>query len=319
MIDWEDEYEDQDREWGELPLENRELFEPTDEEEYSFEGEEDFDDSVLDIDYSMFKGDFNDSMKTIKHKIKRKKKKKKKPLTKFIDVQKDQHALIYGGRKQLHKVIVPNDRDVIVEGVEQFIMSKDSDIVKNIGYYKGEKLKELIININNTNGTDFTIELFNPSDPLDYLHSTAGNLNDRISVAPGSRTSYSDLLFNILANPTIIPNARFIATGSNVAAQKRERLGFINKDISGESSIAPIQLSLNQDLYQYQNDVILFDIQSGLNRLFLPDGMDIIQYTVLAGMNVTFCFYYKQKSLKKYFWPEARKKKMVMGDLRGIL
>ena len=57
MDEWEEIYDDN---WEEEPtdIESRELFEPTNEEEYAFEGDEDFDDAVLDIDYSEFKGDF---------------------------------------------------------------------------------------------------------------------------------------------------------------------------------------------------------------------------------------------------------------------
>ncbi len=62
-----------------------------------------------------------------------------------------------------------------------------------------------------------------------------------------------------------------------------------------------------------------FDIVGQLNRVFIPDGMDVVQYTVLAGNSVTFCFYYKQKSLKKILFKEARVKRMVLDEMKGLL
>ncbi len=155
--------------------------------------------------------------------------------------------------------------------------------------------------------------------PLDYLFSTSLNLNDKITVAGQSRVSYTDMLLNMLANPTLIPNARFVVSGPSVALQKTEKLTFINKSISGEATVKPMQLSLNFDIYQQQNDVILFDIMGQLNRAFIPDGMDVIQYRVLAGNSVSFCFYYKQKSLKKLLWKEARKKTLILDEYKELL
>jgi hypothetical protein len=39
--------------------------------------------------------------------------------------------------------------------------------------------------------------------------------------------------------------------------------------------------------------------------------MDVIQYKVLAGNQVIFGFYYKQVSLKRFFFKEARNKKIL--------
>ncbi len=314
---WENETETDS--WDLEPADVKELFEATDEEEYSFEGNEDIDDVILDIDYSEFKGDFKSSIGRIKHKIKRAPRKKKLPLSREYGVFNKERVTIKGARKQIDKIVVPSDREVTIEGVSDFILSHDHDEFKNIGYYKGKKLKELIVSINNTNGVDFDLELFNPSDPLNYLFNTSGNLNDRVKIAGDSRVSYTDLLHNLLANPTLIANARFVVTGTNVAGQKNERLTFVNKAIDGESTVNPLSLALNFDLMQQQNDVILFDIVGSLNRVYIPDGMDIIQYRVLAGNTVTFCFYYKQKSLKKFFFKEARKKTNVLGEIKELL
>ena len=55
--------------------------------------------------------------------------------------------------------------------------------------------------------------------------------------------------------------------------------------------------------------MISFAINDVLNRPFIPDGMDVINYNILAGNTVTMCFYHEQKSLKKLFYEEARQKR----------
>lgn len=316
MRKYEDLWEDEDiDDWEKELPDTREIFEHLDNEEYDFEGEENFDEAIEDIDFSQFKGEFKSNLGKIKQKIKQKK--KAKPLTKTFDVGK-KGSTIEGGRKQIKKVIIPRDREVIIEGVNDFILNNDAP-EKTIGYYKGEKLKEMVLAINNTSNVPFELELFNPSMPLDFLQSTSGNLNDKISVAGNSRVSYTDLLHNILGNPTLVANARFAVTGTNVDAQRREKLTFINKALDGEATVKPLQLQLNMDTYQQQTDIILFDIIGELNRVFIPDGMDIIQYTVLPNNTVTFCFYYKQISLKKQFFEAAREKRLVLDEYKEIL
>jgi hypothetical protein len=48
-----------------------------------------------------------------------------------------------------------------------------------------------------------------------------------------------------------------------------------------------------------------------LGRAFIPDGMDVVQYRILPFTNVVFGFYYKQVSLKRFFFKEARNKKIL--------
>ncbi len=315
-IYWKEELD----EWeNDMPIETCELFEPTNEETYSFEGDEYYDDVLLDIDYSELRGPFKKSMGKIKHKIKRAPRKRKKPLSKDFLVENKERRNIVGGRKQINKVVIPEDRPVIIEGVSDFILDNQNDEIKQIGYYKGKKLKEMVIAINNTSGVDFEMELFNPSAPLDFLQSTSGNLNDRMILAGGAQTSYSDMLYNILANPTLIANARITVTGTQVKEQLAERLTFVNKNVAGEAVINPLSIALNMDLFQQQSNVILFNITKDLNRVYIVDGMDIMRYRVLAGNTVTFCFYYKQKSLKKFFWKEARVKNLVLDKMQEIL
>jgi len=313
-------FEEDENSWNnETPtIESKDLMEPVRQNSLELDSEDDFDKAVLDIDYSEFKGKFKHALHKVKHKIGRRPR-TKKPLTKNFEVKDKGRATIAGGRKQISKIVIPEGRDVSIQGVDDFILSNDHDQTKNIGYYKGKKLKELVLSISNTSGVDFDLELFNPSMPLDYLFNTNDNLNNRIVVAGQTNVSYTDLVYNLLANPTLIANARFTSTGPNVSQQKTQRLTFVNKGIDGEVTIAPLQLNLNFDLYQQQNDIILFDITSQLNRVFIPDGMDVIQYKVLAGNTVTFCFYYKQKSLKKFFYPEARVKKLVMGNEKKVI
>jgi hypothetical protein len=294
------------------------------------EGLDDFefiDDSLTDIDFSELRGDFKSSLKKLNSKLKARKpkvkrvpkpkfkRKKFKPLSKNFDVKK--RASIIGnkpGTKTTKRIIIPRDREVIIQGVDKFMLSDNcgAEAYKNIGYYKCKKLKELILIFNNNSALDFNLELFNPSNPLDYLYSTTGNLNNKIQVAGGTEVSYSDVLFNFLANPPMIVNARMVVSGASVAAQQTQTLQFKNKAVVGEQKINPIDISQYADIMQVQSTVINFDIMGQLNRPYIPDGMDVINYTVLAGNTVTFCFYYQQKKLKKLLWKEAK-------DHKGLL
>jgi hypothetical protein len=217
------------------------------------------------------------------------------------------------GKPTTSRIVVPDDRKVIVEGVDKFILSKDKadDAVKNIGYYEGEKLKELVLIINNDSPNPLTVELFNPSSPLDWLFSTSQNLNNQIQVAGDNKVSYSDMLFNLLANPTLLPNAKFTTSGVNALQQFNQSLFFKNKNIAGHEVVSPIQNSLNIDIDQRQRQIVYWDIMGTLGRAFIPDGMDVIEYTILPQTNVVFGFYYKQVSLKRFFFKEARTKKIL--------
>ena len=209
--------------------------------------------------------------------------------------------------QKIGKVVVPDDRKVIIQGISDFILDKKgtSDAVKNIGYYKGKKLQELVFTFNNDSALPFEFELFNPSMPLDYLYSTSLNLNDKIQVA-GGEVSYTDVLFNVLANSTMIPNAKFVFAGANLNAQKVQPIRMINKSIDGQQKIYPFNLDLQIDTMQVQSDIVFFSFFDTINRPYIPDGMDILKYTVLPNMTVTMAFFYDQISLKKVFRKEAR-------------
>lgn len=212
------------------------------------------------------------------------------------------------GKQTITTMQLPDNREILIKGVDEFILSQGSSQIKNIGYYKGEKLGELILIINNDSPIDFTIELFNPSAPLDYLYATTDNLNNRIQVAGDNKVSYLDFLFNILANPVLIPNAKFVATGINQNAQFNQPMIFKNKNIAGHTKVFPIQNSLNIDIDQNQKQIVYWDIQRTLGRVFSPNGMDVMEYTVLANTQVVFGFYYKQLSINKIIFPELQNK-----------
>jgi hypothetical protein len=280
-------------------------------------GLDDFDDAVIDIDFSDLTGDsFKKSFKKATNKINQRKGVRKvktlipkKPLSKKFGVAKS--AKIFGKKKQLGKIIVPDDRDVIVEGVSKFILSDKStdNAYRNIGYHNGQKLQELVFIFNNDSALDFNLSLFNPSMPLDYLYATSQNLNDKIQVAGISGVSYSDVLFNILANPVLVRSATIVISGPQATAQQSVALQVQDKYINGVVDIVPVNLALQVDLMQVDGNQISFYISDVLNRPFMPDGMDVINYTILAGNTVTICFYHEQKSIKKLFYEEARKKK----------
>jgi hypothetical protein len=233
-----------------------------------------------------------------------------------------QETQLSGGKKydvkskrpqKISKVVVPNDKKVIIEGVNNFILdqSEKTNKVKNIGYYKGKKLQELVFTFNNDSALPFELELFNPSMPLDYLYSTSLNLNDKIQVA-GGEVSYTDVLFNMLANSIMIPNAKFVFAGTSVSQQKVEPIKMINKSITGEEKVYPFNLDLQVDTMQVANDIVFFDFFDTINRPFIPDGMDIMKYKVLPQMTVTMALFFDQISLKKVFRKEARKDKGLL-------
>jgi hypothetical protein len=89
-------------------------------------------------------------------------------------------------------------------------------------------------------------------------------------------------------------------------------LFFKNKNIEAVEKIQPMQLQNAKDLMQTFENIVCFDIMKKLNRPFIPDGMDVIQYKVLAGATASFCFYYKQHSLKKFFFKEAKENKRLI-------
>lgn len=304
---------------------------------------EDFDNSITDIDFSSLAGKpFNKAFKTANKKVTSKaiekratkrakpikgrklEQKKARPqvgrptmrkpmLSKKLEPQRSrkigvkQGARINQAQQKISQISIPADKKVIVEGVNKFILSqKPSDnSVKNIGYYKGRKLKELVLIFNNTTPNPFTIELFNPSAPLDYLYNTSQNLNNKIEVA-GNQVAYSDVLFNLLANPTIIPNCKFTFSGINLQQQRSIPLKVIDREITGEEFIQPLNLDLTIDNMQVSSDIVFFDIMKMLNRPYIPDGMDTIEYTVLPNMSVVMAFFFEQKSLKKAFYQVAR-------------
>ena len=297
------------------------------------EGADVEDDSyIYDIDFSEFKGnDFKSSLNKVNRSVTKKKalsksktrttttrKAPKKPLSQDIGVKR--RAILYGKQlsggseaKTTKRIIGPSTQKVIIQGVDKFILGKDEKCsdAKKIGYYKCKPLKELIFIMNNNSALDFNVQLFNPSEPLDYLFSTSGNLNNKIQVA-GDIVSYSDVLFNILANPTHLVNAKFTFSGATYQNQINQPLIFKNKRITGEQLVEPMQLALKVDNMQVIQEIVFFDIYNSLNRPFIPNGMDVIQYKVLAGNTVTFAFYYEQKDLRKFFFKEARESKKLL-------
>ncbi len=275
---------------------------------------EDFDNTISDIDFSDLSGNnFKKNFAKVNRKI-NKKIISKKSIRKPNDIGVKQSVKLVGQKeKKISKVIVPSDQKVIVQGVSDFILSKSesAESIKNLGYYEGQRLNELILIFNNTTLLDFDVEIFNPSQPLDYLYNTSLNLNDRIQVAGGA-VAYSDVLFNLLANPALIVNAKFVCAGAAFQQQLLQNLQVINKNINGVQKIVPVSIPLKIDNMQVQNDMVVFDMMKSLNRPFIPDGMDIIKYKVLAGNSITMCFYYKQVSLKKVFYKEARNSKKLL-------
>lgn len=233
-----------------------------------------------------------------------------------IPVQDGEQVILKGRNKKLvSKVMIPKDRNVIVEGASKMMLSEDKrdTLIKQLGYHEGKKLQELIIEIDNTSEIDFPISLFDPSMPLDYLYNTSQNLNNRITVGGGA-LQYSDLTFNILANPLLIHSAyiTFEGTTQQVSRQEVLAMQFANKNAQGYKKIDPVNLSLKIDTMQVFNNVIAFDLHESLNRPYIPDGMDVINYTIYAGVKATIVFFYEQIHIKDVYYDEARKSKILL-------
>jgi len=251
-----------------------------------------------DIDFDYMTGDFDtDFSNFAKGNVRRKKIKRgcPKPL------------------QPRNKIIVPDDRKLIVRGKERFKIGSK--------FHEGEKLQELNMTIDNTdNPVDFTMELFNPSAPLDYLYNSTQNLNSRITIADGVNVAYSDVLFNLLANPTMIVRGLLVCSALGtlsesvqtgiVANQMNKIFQVKNKNIKGWQDLMPYKLNL--DVYQKQSNMVAFEIMRDLNRPFVVDGMDVLQYTVLANSKVVLNFYYKQIRLKELVFPEYKGYKGVI-------
>jgi hypothetical protein len=270
-----------------------------------------FDDAVNDLDFSSVDGGVEDDFKRLFRQVNR-----KLDQNRFGDIPIYKSAKVpLQGKNKLTKVIVPRDKPVIVENVSKFILSQTrrDEALKNIGYKDGKKLKELVLVIANDSDIDFTINLFDPSMPLDYLYSTSQNLNDKI-IVQGGLIQYTDVLFNILANPVMIHNAYCTVSGSNsdIERQVTVPIQFKNKNLQGHVLIDPFNLSLTIDTMQVANNIISFNFQQSIGRPYFPDGMDTMNYTVYANTNVTMAFFYEQISLKKVFYEEARKSKRLL-------
>jgi hypothetical protein len=249
------------------------------------------DDDVNDTDFSSFVSkDVKRNLDNIFKKVVKKKRRKKKRVSSMPKM----------------KISVPDDRAVIIEKVSKAIIDNQKD--KQFGWYNGEKLKVMVFTFNNDSAVDFNFSLFDPSMPLDYFMTTGQDLNNKITIA-GSSVQYSDVLFNILANPTLIVQGKFTISGPVVDQQINEALQFEDKDITGTVRIFPFQTLNLIDAMQVQRDIIMFDMQKQLPFTYIPDGVDVVNYKVYAGMTVTFAFYYKQISLKEILFKKEMSQK----------
>ena len=63
---------------------------------------------------------------------------------------------------------------------------------------------------------------------------------------------------------------------------------------------------------QVAGNVVTFNFAETLNRPYIPDGMDVIQYTIVGNGSATMTFFYEQIQLKKVFYSEARNSKKLL-------
>lgn len=258
-------------------------------------------DDLEDIDYSSLTGNFeNDFENFVRGKMPLRR--NLNPRAKLIRRARCPRPIM---PKQ--RVLVPDDRDIIVEGKKR---------PYKITHYKGEKLQELSLQISNDSELDFNVDLFDPSAPLEYMYSTSGMLNSKIKIGGADNVKYTDVLFYLLANPTLIRNAMVDASGLTtnsttnstiIGNQLNESFKFKAKNIKGWLEVQPMRLYKNT--LQFQTDTVEFPIENILNRPFVPDGMEVLNYTIKANCQVVLTFFYKQTLLKELVYDEVRKKK----------
>lgn len=269
--------------------------------------------NFTDIDFSDFKGDFKENLKKLDHRVGVLINNRKKYNSTGNRLKK---KIAKSKRVVTSKITVPSDREIIVKGANGMILSKNPaiDASKAIGYYRGRKLNMLTLTFNNNGLIDFPVTLFDPSAPLEYLISNGLNVNDKIQIAGGS-TSYSNMLFNLLANPTMIISAQILISGTisgNAERQLNQSMIFVNQNIAGLQAIEPLNVNLSRDIMQKENTLVTFEIMKKLGRPFVPDGMDMIQYPILAGNTVTINFYYKQVQIKRMVFDECRQARNLL-------
>jgi hypothetical protein len=287
----------------------------------SFEGDFDyFDDAVDSIDFGKIDAkskDFQSIFQQVKNKLERTQGVKNDSFVKPVIPVFKSSTIPFEDKNKITKVVIPRDKTVIVENVSKFILSqgKKDEALRRIGYdKKGNKLKELNLSISNNTETNFLINLFDPSMPLNYLYSTSQNINNRVSVQ-GGLIQYTDVLFNLLANPILIHNAYITIDGAtNVALEKQitQPFQFQNKNLQGHVLIDPVNLALTLDTMQVANNIVSFNFEDSIGRPYIPDGMDVINYTIYPHSTISATFFYEQISLKKVFYEEARNSKKLL-------
>ena len=255
---------------------------------------------------------------------KQKKTANKKKVVNTLKLNKDwgvnKAATIHSSnQKSINRVLIPGDRRVIVEGVQKFILSEDCNVhdYKSIGYCNGKKLREMLFTINNEGSNDFTIEFFNPSTPMDYYQATSQNVNDKIVVAGSNvaNVQYTDVLSHMMSNPAKIYNSKVVISAPSDAVllnQRNQNMQLIQKDLTAVMDIKSLNIDLMIDAFQFQSNTVAFSYIKELSRSYIPDGMDVMRYTVLAGCTVSIAFYYEQKKLKKFFYKETRDNKLIL-------
>jgi hypothetical protein len=107
-------------------------------------------------------------------------------------------------------------------------------------------------------------------------------------------------------------HAKFVFGGANVSQQMSQSLKFINKNSSAFAKIDPVNVALMVDPYQYLDFIVTFDFKEVLNRPYVPDGMDTMQYKVLANTSVSMAFFYDQLQIKRIMYEQAAKSKILL-------
>ncbi len=182
---------------------------------------------------------------------------------------------------------VPENRDVHIVGGQKMCFEKAHD-----------PNDVIVLEINNPNSFDITVDLFRPSTPYLYTQSTRLNINDLVVVAGGQTVLYTDILAYLTANIT-----RLTKMHVNVSSetQLNQPLACKSFNFRADQFIRIKPVAQNRSLFQYEALSVDIDLDTVLNAPFIIDGSQYFQYTVLAGQNVTLGFDFTQIRLRDAF------------------
>ncbi len=203
--------------------------------------------------------------------------------------------------KEMSKPIsiwVPEQRDVHIVGGQKMCFEKAHD-----------PNDVIVLEINNPNSFDITVDLFRPSSPYLYTQSTSLNINDLVVVAGGQTVLYTDILAYLSANMTKLSKVKVDVSNEDQLNQPITCKSF---NFRADQFIRVKPVAQNRSIFQYEALSVEIDLDTVLNSDFVIDGSQYFQYTILAGQHVTFGFDFMQLRLRDAFFDALQSEKFEL-------